>query len=120
MLSTFQACRHREALNNPPCCKDGYRKHQPAPINSLSAPETRHHPYHPERAKHEARGEDNSEVERASLQNLRKHGVCSPERRELLDHLIRAHEDRLWDCQAERLGGLEVDDQLECRRLLNG
>src|SRR5215472_14458397 len=36
-----------------------------------------------------------------------------------LDHLVGAAEDRLWDRQAERLGGLEVDDQLEFRRLLD-
>jgi hypothetical protein len=35
------------------------------------------------------------------------------------DHLICAGEDRLRDRQAERLGGLEIDDQLEPRRALN-
>jgi hypothetical protein len=38
----------------------------------------------------------------------------------LLDHLIGAQQQRLWDRQAEGLGGLEVDDQLELRRLLHG
>ena len=36
----------------------------------------------------------------------------------LLDHPVRAHEDRLWNREADRLGGLEVDDQLELRGLL--
>src|SRR4029077_3841163 len=37
----------------------------------------------------------------------------------LLDDLVGAGEDRLGDRQAERLGGLQVDDQLECGRLLD-
>src|SRR6202158_3010316 len=37
-----------------------------------------------------------------------------------LDHLIRPLEERLGDRQAEGLGGLEVDDQLELRWLLDG
>ena len=36
------------------------------------------------------------------------------------DHLIRPLEKRRWDRQAERLGGLEVDDELELRGLLDG
>src|SRR4029077_2404716 len=36
-----------------------------------------------------------------------------------LDHLIRALQQRRRDRQAEGLGGLEVDDQLEGRRLLD-
>jgi hypothetical protein len=39
---------------------------------------------------------------------------------ELLDHLIRAPQERRRDRQAERLGRLEVDHQLELRRLLDG
>src|ERR1700730_9173515 len=35
------------------------------------------------------------------------------------DDLVRAGQDRWRDRQAERHGGLEVDDQLECRRLLH-
>jgi hypothetical protein len=38
----------------------------------------------------------------------------------LLDYLIRSLQERRRDRQAERLGGLEVDDQLELRGLLNG
>src|SRR5262249_29985133 len=37
----------------------------------------------------------------------------------LLDHLIRQDEERRGDGEAERLGGLEVDDQLEFRRPLD-
>ena len=37
-----------------------------------------------------------------------------------LDHLIRPLQERRRDRQAERLGGLEVDHQLELRRLLDG
>jgi len=37
-----------------------------------------------------------------------------------LDDLVRSHENRLRDREAERLGGLEVDDQLELSRLLDG
>ena len=29
------------------------------------------------------------------------------------DNLIGASENRWWDCQAEGLGGLEIDHQLE-------
>src|SRR5258708_14039007 len=39
---------------------------------------------------------------------------------ELLDHRIRPLQERRRDRQAERLGGLEVDDQLELGRLLDG
>jgi hypothetical protein len=35
----------------------------------------------------------------------------------LLDHLIRPQQERRRDRQAEHLGGLEVDDQLELRRV---
>src|SRR4030095_4996282 len=37
----------------------------------------------------------------------------------LLDHLIRPRQQRRRDRQAERLGGLEVDDQLELGGLLD-
>src|SRR5206468_10199171 len=36
----------------------------------------------------------------------------------LLDHIIRAQQQRLRDGDTERLGGLEVDYELELRRLL--
>jgi len=35
------------------------------------------------------------------------------------DDLVGAGEERPWKCQAEFLGGLEVDDQLEFCRLLH-
>ena len=44
----------------------------------------------------------------------------SPDSPSLLDHLIRPLQERRRDRQPEGLGGLEVDDQLELRRLLHG
>ena len=38
----------------------------------------------------------------------------------LLDHLVRPDEDRLRNREAQGLGGLEVDHQLELGRLLHG
>jgi hypothetical protein len=38
----------------------------------------------------------------------------------LLDHLIGAGEQRRWHGEAERLGGVEIDDQFELRGLLHG
>jgi hypothetical protein len=38
----------------------------------------------------------------------------------LFDHLVGGGEQRLRHGQAERLGGLEVDHQLEARRLFEG
>src|SRR6516165_10014114 len=40
-------------------------------------------------------------------------------RRASLDDLVGTGEDQWWDRQAERLGGFEIDDQLEGGRLLN-
>src|SRR5258706_13472358 len=39
---------------------------------------------------------------------------------DLFDHLIRPEQERFRDGQAEGLGGLEIDDQLELRGLLHG
>src|SRR5438046_6414894 len=36
-----------------------------------------------------------------------------------LDHLVRAQEKRLRDCQVEPLGGLKIHDKLEFSRLFN-
>src|SRR5262245_36565036 len=38
----------------------------------------------------------------------------------LRDHLVRPRQQRRRDGQSESLGGLQVDDQLELRRLLDG
>jgi hypothetical protein len=40
--------------------------------------------------------------------------------RHSLDDFVGAGEDGGRHGQAERLGGVEIDDQLECRRLLDG
>jgi len=47
--------------------------------------------------------------------------ICSNVRAQnpaLLDDLIGGQEDRLWDREPERLGRLEVDDELELGRLV--
>jgi hypothetical protein len=36
-----------------------------------------------------------------------------------LDHLVGAAEQRERECDAKRLGGLEIDDELDFCRLLN-
>jgi hypothetical protein len=38
---------------------------------------------------------------------------------ELFDHLVGTCEQRRWNLEAERLGGLEIDDQLGFRGLLD-
>ena len=37
----------------------------------------------------------------------------------LFDHLVGAGEDQRRDSEAQRLGSLRIDDQLECRRSRN-
>src|SRR5262249_54089270 len=36
-----------------------------------------------------------------------------------LDYLVSTQQKRLWNRQAERLGGCNVDDEIELRRLLD-
>jgi hypothetical protein len=40
-------------------------------------------------------------------------------RRRFGPHLIGAHQERLRDCQPERLGGCKIDDEIELGRLLD-
>ena len=44
--------------------------------------------------------------------------LVTPDR--LLDHLVSAQQERFGDRQAERLGGLEVDDEVKLGRILHG
>src|SRR5262249_35016187 len=54
----------------------------------------------------------------AHIKRGRIHGSRSATR-DLFDDLVSAGQDRRRDHEAEFLGGLEVDDQVECRRLLH-
>ena len=45
--------------------------------------------------------------------------LCQPESATSFDDLVGAGEERLRDGEAERLGGLQVDHQLEFGRLLD-
>ena len=47
---------------------------------------------------------------------LRLTGLQKPD---LLDDLVGAPKQREWECDAKRPGGLEIDVQLDFRRLLN-
>src|SRR5439155_17477767 len=47
-------------------------------------------------------------------------GISSARSLHLLDDLVRPEQERLRHRESERLGGLEVDDQLELGRLLDG
>lgn len=52
--------------------------------------------------------------------NERRRGAQRPPEPSSLNDLIRPHQQRLWDRQAERLRGLQVDHEIELRRLLEG
>ena len=56
-----------------------------------------------------------------AAENLHTSGCeQSQQTNSLFDHLVGAGEQRVGDGEAERLGGLEVDHQLELGRLLDG
>ena len=44
---------------------------------------------------------------------------CTAANSNLFNHLVGAANQRLWDIQPERLGGLQVDDHLDFRDLLD-
>src|SRR5437868_4784088 len=78
----------------------------PAVASGLTAsPRSPRNQYPARRIRYSARAAPNWAQSRAARLRWRRH--CS------FDYLVGAGEDRLRDRQAERLGGLEVDDQLE-------
>jgi hypothetical protein len=46
-----------------------------------------------------------------------KADIARRDKRHLFDHCVGNGKDARWDCQAKRLGRLEIDDQLEFGRL---
>jgi hypothetical protein len=44
---------------------------------------------------------------------------CSNGKTELFDHLVGAGQESLWDREAERLGRVEIDDEIELGWLLD-
>ncbi len=44
---------------------------------------------------------------------MNRHGL-------LFDHLVGAGEERRWNCDAERVSGLKIDEEFELCRLLYG
>jgi hypothetical protein len=54
------------------------------------------------------------------IRNAPELGTTWAQNRVLLDHLVRPRQQRRRDREAEGLGGLEVDHQLELRGLLDG
>ena len=45
--------------------------------------------------------------------------TCRARKAELFDHLVGGREQRLWNFEAQRLGGFEVDHQLVLGRRLH-
>jgi hypothetical protein len=51
---------------------------------------------------------------------FRQWAACDPKAEILLlDYPVRAHQDRLRNCDAERLGSLQVDHKFKLGRLIN-
>ena len=45
--------------------------------------------------------------------------MCDRIRSASFDHLVGAQQERFRDCQSDRLGGRQIDDEIELGRLLD-